>query len=72
MIRDDLTAAITDFGVSIVIESLGEHTGFTTSGFGPPTTGYQAAELFENSRPTTMSDVYALGGVILAVGSYFS
>lgn len=31
------------------------------------TTGYQAKELFEERTPTTATDVFAFGGLILAV-----
>ncbi|KIO31607.1 hypothetical protein M407DRAFT_128692 [Tulasnella calospora MUT 4182] len=70
LIRDDLTAAVTDFGISRVIQSLDTQTGLTTSSSGQGTPQFQAAELFlEGSRPTIMSDVYAFGGLILATMS---
>lgn len=70
MIQDDLSAAITDFGVSRVMTSLGAHTGLTTEGSGG-TAGFQAVELFsEESRPTKASDVYAFGGLILSVSCF--
>ncbi|KAG8928867.1 hypothetical protein FRC01_005261 [Tulasnella sp. 417] len=70
IITDDVTGSLCDFGISRVMTSLGTHTGLTTSGQGAGTAGYQAKELYdENSRPTTMSDVYAFGGLILATMS---
>lgn len=70
IITDDCIGSLCDFGISRVMTSLGTHTGLTTSGQGAGTAGYQAKELYdENSRPTTMSDVYAFGGLILAAMS---
>ncbi|KIO21927.1 hypothetical protein M407DRAFT_28485 [Tulasnella calospora MUT 4182] len=64
LINDDLTAALCDMGVSRVI--LEGHTGLTTSGSAPGSAGFQARELIMGeSLPTTESDIYAMGGVIL-------
>lgn len=63
-----MTAALCDMGVSRVI--LDGHTGLTTSGTAPGSAGFQAKELIMGeSLPTAKSDVYAMGGVILEVGS---
>lgn len=53
-------------GVSrIIVEG---HTGLTTSGSAAGSAGFQAKELIMGeSLPTTMSDIYAMGGVILEV-----
>lgn len=70
MVTNDIKGALCDFGISRVMTSLGMHTGLTTAGQSAGTAGYQAKELYEeDSRPTPMSDVYAFGGVILAVSS---
>ncbi|KAG8902190.1 hypothetical protein FRC00_000854 [Tulasnella sp. 408] len=69
-INNDVLGPLCDFGVPRARASPGTHTGLTTSGHGPGTAGYQAKELYdENPRPTTMSDVYAFGGLILATMS---
>ncbi|KAG8928866.1 hypothetical protein FRC01_005260 [Tulasnella sp. 417] len=66
LILDDCTAALCDFGTSRVMADLSGHTGFTTSGSAAGTAGYQAKELISgNTLPTTSSDIYAVGGVIL-------
>ncbi|KAG8957118.1 hypothetical protein FRC00_004448 [Tulasnella sp. 408] len=66
MISDEITATLSDFGISRFMVEVGMHTGLTTSGGTVGTAGYQAKELFEpDFRPTNMSDVYAFGGLIL-------
>ncbi|KAG8941170.1 hypothetical protein FRC04_004694 [Tulasnella sp. 424] len=62
-------AALSDFGLSRVIQELDASTGFTT-GDGPKgSQKYMAPELFEeeNSEPTLETDVYAFGGLVLTV-----
>lgn len=60
------TAALSDFGLSRVITGVDAHTGLTTAGAVMGTIGFSAAELLsEETLPTSMSDVYALAGVIL-------
>lgn len=44
-----------------------QHTGLTTSGKTGGTSGYQAKELLEEDPATPATDVYAFGGLILAV-----
>lgn len=51
---------------------LNGHTGLTTGGQGAEWAGYQAKELYDGySRPTSMSDVFSFGGLILAVSPPF-
>ncbi|KAG8943615.1 hypothetical protein FRC04_002776 [Tulasnella sp. 424] len=65
-IDDVPTAALSDFGLSRVITGVDAHTGLTTAGAVMGTIGFSAAELLsEETLPTSMSDVYALAGVIL-------
>ncbi|KAG8898016.1 hypothetical protein FRC00_003523 [Tulasnella sp. 408] len=67
-----LVATLCDFGVSRVMVKLGLHTGMTTAGGSPGTSGYQAKELVEEDDhygATPRSDIYAMGGVILTVTS---
>ncbi|KAG8914083.1 hypothetical protein FRC00_000866 [Tulasnella sp. 408] len=69
IVTDDLRAVLSDVGLSRVITNMGVRSGLTTGGQGVEFVAYQAKELYEdNSKPTTMSDVYAFGGVILTVG----
>lgn len=67
MITENFTAVLRDFGLSTVMSSLGK--GVNLVSWGQQTAaGYQAKELYgEDSLPTPMSDVYAFGGVTLAV-----
>lgn len=70
LINDALEAALSDFGLSRVIESFEILTGLTTSGSGlKATNAYTAPELFtaEKPKPSLEADVYAFGGLILAV-----
>ncbi|KAG8962792.1 hypothetical protein FRC05_005116 [Tulasnella sp. 425] len=68
MITNVIKAVLCDFGVSRVIAGLGMHTGLTSMGQCSGTVGYQARELQdEDSQPTVMCDVFAFGGVILAL-----
>lgn len=51
---------------------LNGHTGLTTGGQGAEWAGYQAKELYDGySRPTSMSDVFSFGGLILTVSLSF-
>ncbi|KIO21943.1 hypothetical protein M407DRAFT_79803 [Tulasnella calospora MUT 4182] len=71
LINDSGEAAISDFGLSRVIESLEVHTGLTTSGGTKGTFVYCAPELAVGleDRPTCESDVYSFGGLTLSVMS---
>lgn len=68
IIDDVPTAALSEFGLSRVVNEFGGHTGLTTGDAGGGTPGYMAKELIMGeSLATRMSDVYALAGVILFV-----
>lgn len=71
IITDHSQAALGDVGLSRVLTNLGARTGLTTGGEAVEFAGYVAMEIFsdEASRPTAETDVYAFGGLILAVGS---
>lgn len=67
VIKDDLKAALCDFGLSRIILALGHRTGLTTTGNKVGGTGgYQAKEILTGGIPTAAVDVYAFGGLILA------
>lgn len=67
MIGDKMEALLCDFGISRVMTDL-LRTGMTTAGGVTGTPGFLAKELSEEgSKPTDKSDVYAFGGLILAV-----
>ena len=65
IVQDDLVAALCDFGISKI--HVEQHTGLTTSGVTGGTSGYQAKELLNEDPATPATDVYAFGGLILAV-----
>ncbi|KIO22951.1 hypothetical protein M407DRAFT_27521 [Tulasnella calospora MUT 4182] len=65
IVQDNLVAALCDFGISKI--HIEQHTGLTTSGVTGGTSGYQAKELLDESPATPATDVYAFGGLILAV-----
>ena len=67
MVTESVRGVLRDFGFSRVTSSLGR--GVSPTFWRQETAaGYQAKELYvEDSKPTPMSDVYAFGGVILAV-----
>ncbi|KAG9037376.1 hypothetical protein FS837_001440 [Tulasnella sp. UAMH 9824] len=70
LINDACEAALSDFGLSRVIEGWEIRTGLTTSGGGlKATNAYTAPELFtaEKPKPSLEADIYAFGGLILAV-----
>ncbi|KAG8972776.1 hypothetical protein FRC05_009606, partial [Tulasnella sp. 425] len=78
LINDSGEAALSDFSASRVLDSLAEHTGLTTTDVPGLVYPYTAPELFdprsvgeEDSVPrhSCESDVYAFGGLILAVMS---
>lgn len=70
VIKNDLEAALCDFGLSRIILAFGHPTGLTTTGNKVGgTAGYQAKELLLGEPPTTAVDVYAFGGLILAAMS---
>ncbi|KAG8902231.1 hypothetical protein FRB99_004717 [Tulasnella sp. 403] len=69
LINDNLHACLSDFGLSRVLLSIGEHSGYTTSGSGSGTRGYQSPEILldlPEARGIGV-DIYAFGGLILAV-----
>lgn len=67
--NDSEEAALSDFGLSRVLQSLDTRTGLTTSGGARGTHYYMAQELFAEDTPRANreSDVYAFGGLILRV-----
>lgn len=69
LINDDYEAELSDFGLSRVLQGLGGPSGFTTSETPKGTLNYMAGELFNVEKPkqTCETDVYAFGGLILAV-----
>ncbi|KAG8937450.1 hypothetical protein FRC00_005493 [Tulasnella sp. 408] len=68
VLDDGITTALCDFGTSRIVVEEGIQTGMTTAGAAAGTAGYQAQELISGeSLPTPRSDIYAMGGVILAV-----
>ncbi|KAG8894182.1 hypothetical protein FRC00_009368, partial [Tulasnella sp. 408] len=69
LINDRLEAVLSDFGLSRVLIGLGLHTGFTTSNATPGTIRYMAREILAEggSRCNLQSDVYAFGGLMLAL-----
>lgn len=69
LVNDRLEAALSDFGLSLVLEGLGVPSGLTTTERVKGTLNYMAAELFEGEKPSRESDVYAFGGLILTVMS---
>lgn len=71
LVNDILQAALSDFGLSRVLDVFGHRSGFTTSEGVKGTYNYIAPELFndEKPRPTPETDVYAFGGLILNVSS---
>ncbi|KAG8917130.1 kinesin motor protein cin8, partial [Tulasnella sp. 417] len=71
IVRDNLEAALCDFGISRVILKDEEHSGLTTSLVCSGTKGFQPKEILEEGPPTTAADVYAFAGVILATMSGF-
>ncbi|KAG8950319.1 hypothetical protein FRC04_007761 [Tulasnella sp. 424] len=71
LINDLCEATLSDFGLSRVIQEIDISTGFTT-GDGPKgSQRFMAPELFEedNPKPTLGTDIYAFGGLVLAVMS---
>ncbi|KIO32986.1 hypothetical protein M407DRAFT_210413, partial [Tulasnella calospora MUT 4182] len=71
LVNDRLEAVLTDFGLGRVLMDLGVPTGFTTSDTAIGTLVYMAGELFAEvgSRSNLQTDVYAFGGLTLAVMS---
>ncbi|KIO22948.1 hypothetical protein M407DRAFT_78666, partial [Tulasnella calospora MUT 4182] len=70
IVKDNLEACLCDFGVSRVFLGFGKSTGLTTTGISNGgSAGYQAREVLENGCSTTASDMYAFGGLVLAVRS---
>ncbi|KAG8920227.1 hypothetical protein FRC01_000865 [Tulasnella sp. 417] len=69
LVNDQLEAALSDFGLSLVLEGLAVPSGLTTTERIKGTLNYMAGELFEGEKPNRESDVYAFGGLILTVMS---
>lgn len=70
LVKDNLEAALCDFGVSRIFLGTGKTSGLTTTGNrGGGTMGYQAREILIDATRTTQGDVYAFGGLILAAMS---
>ncbi|KAG8919899.1 hypothetical protein FRC01_001045 [Tulasnella sp. 417] len=71
LISDRGEAALSDFGISRILQDLGELTGLTTSGTLKGTLRYMAPELHleATQRPDLQTDIYAFGGLILSVMS---
>ncbi|KAG9042371.1 hypothetical protein FS837_010953 [Tulasnella sp. UAMH 9824] len=70
IIKDNLEACLCDFGISRVFLGYNETTNLTTTNnMIGGTAGYQAKEVLEDGKPTTASDVYAFGGLVLAAMS---
>lgn len=69
LINDYFEAVLSDFGLGRVLMGLGVSTGFTTSEAAPGTLRYMAQELIIGEAPkvSLQTDVYAFGGLILAV-----
>lgn len=67
VVQNNLEAALCDFGISKLILDEGEHSGFTTWDACSGTAGYQPKEILIECPPTTAADVYAFGGLTLAV-----
>ncbi|KAG8910635.1 hypothetical protein FRC01_006222 [Tulasnella sp. 417] len=70
LVKDNLEAALCDFGVSRIFVGTGKTSGLTTTGNRVGgTAGYQAKEVLISAAPSTEGDVYAFGGLILAAMS---
>ncbi|KIO22947.1 hypothetical protein M407DRAFT_114181 [Tulasnella calospora MUT 4182] len=72
LVKDNLEAALCDFGISRIFLGIGKVSGLTTTGNRTGgTAGYQARELLDETAPSasTAGDVYAFGGLILAAMS---
>lgn len=72
---DNLDGAICDFGISRLFVGIGNASGLTTTGNRTGRcAGYQAKELLEETAhyASTPGDVYAFGGLILAVRRFQS
>ncbi|KIO22245.1 carbohydrate-binding module family 1 protein, partial [Tulasnella calospora MUT 4182] len=69
LVNDLREAVLSDFGLSRVMVELSLSTGLTTSDGPKGTHNYMAPEFFEveGPRPTCESDVFAFGGLVLAV-----
>lgn len=67
LINDVLEAALCDFGLSRVLQELREPGELTTSETVKGTLNYMAVELFAGGKPNLETDVYAFGGLTLAV-----
>lgn len=69
IVKNDLQAALCDFGVSRIFEGIAGVSDSTITGdMAGRTAGYQAKELLQENAPSASApgDVYALGGLTLA------
>ncbi|KAG8935599.1 hypothetical protein FRC00_010797, partial [Tulasnella sp. 408] len=69
LINDWNGPAVSDFGLSRVLQDLEVRSGFTTSETIKGSVRYMARELFSGQKPSLKTDVYAFGGLILTVMS---
>ncbi|KIO22242.1 hypothetical protein M407DRAFT_51870, partial [Tulasnella calospora MUT 4182] len=71
LVNDSREAALSDFGLSRVIQDLDTSSGLTTSVTPKGTHNYLARELLaeQGSRPSCESDVYSFGGLVLTIMS---
>lgn len=72
LINDRLEATLSDFGLSRLLRDLGQSDGVTgpTRDTAQVTFNYTAPELFAGQAPGRETDVYAFGGLILAVSKF--
>ncbi|KAG8950905.1 hypothetical protein FRC04_006969 [Tulasnella sp. 424] len=69
LITDSRGTALSDFGLSRVLQDLEISGGFTTTETVKGTVRYMASELFAGQKANLEADVYAFGGLILTVMS---
>ncbi|KIO22919.1 hypothetical protein M407DRAFT_215698, partial [Tulasnella calospora MUT 4182] len=69
LINDWNGPAVSDFGLSRVLQDVEVRSGFTTSETVKGSVRYMARELFSGQKPSLETDVYAFGGLILTVMS---
>ncbi|KAG8950904.1 hypothetical protein FRC04_006968, partial [Tulasnella sp. 424] len=69
LITDSRGTALSDFGLSRVLQDLEISGGFTTTETVKGTVRYMASELFAGQKADLAADVYAFGGLILTVMS---
>ncbi|KAG8973031.1 hypothetical protein FRC05_009146 [Tulasnella sp. 425] len=69
LVNDRNGLALSDFGLSRVVQDLNARSGFTTSETVKGSVRYMAPELFAGKKSSLETDVYAFGGLILTVMS---